>query len=237
MKPLHEELKELRLEKGITLETINDSMKISMTILEKMETGDFSVVPRPFVRAFLREYAEVIGINPESVIARYENKTDYIIKTQPAAPEREPEEKEAAEPEAQPEQQEVIPEPRKKPKSPRKPVTKKTAASEPEVSPEVTERDSEKDTEQSSPDRIADDKKVIATAGTPHEAEKAESEVPTEINTVTVDERTLAEQTVPVQRQRLEIEESGPMHTVSIVIFVIIIIVAAVVIFWINRGF
>ena len=86
MKPLYEELKELRLEKGITLETINDSMKISMTILEKMEAGDFSVVPRPFVRAFLREYAEVIGIDPGRVIARYENKTNFIIKTQPATP-------------------------------------------------------------------------------------------------------------------------------------------------------
>lgn len=226
MKPLHEELKELRLEKGITLETINDSMKISMTILEKMETGDFSVVPRPFVRAFLREYAEVIGIDPGRVIARYENKTNFIIKAPPIAPEGEPEETESA------------PEPvsRNKKEAAAEPEAEKTAASEPEVSPEVNERDSKKDTEQSSPDKIADDKKVIATAGTPHEAEKAESEVLPDKNTANAYERTPAEQTVSVQRQKLEIEESGPMHTVSIVIFVIIIIVAAVVIFLINRG-
>jgi len=221
MKPLHEELKELRLGKGISLETINDSMKISMTILEKMEDGDFSVVPQPFIRSFLREYAEVIGIDPERVIARYENKADSIIKTQPAAPAKEQEETESApepvsrhkktettEPEAQPAPQEVTSEPHKKTKSSGKPETSKKAASEPIVSAEVNERDSE----------------------------KADSVLLTEKDAATAEVGPSDEQTVPVERQKLEIEESGPMHTVSIVIFVIIIIVAAVVIFWINRG-
>lgn len=248
MIPLHEELKDLRLEKGITLETINDSMKISMTILEKMEAGDFSVVPKPFIRAFLREYAEVIGIDPGRVIARYENKTDSIAKKQPAPPERAPAETESvsepvgrhkkeavAKPETQPEEQEVTPETREKPESSGKTETVKKAASDSVSSSEAHERDPDKESDQSSPEIIADDEKVITTATTPHETKKAVSVMITDYNE-TVDEGPTEKETLPAERQRLVIEESGPMHTVSIVIFVIIIIVAAVVIFLINRG-
>ena len=88
MKPIHEELKELRLEKGITLEKIYDATKIRVTILEKMEAGDFSVVPEPFIRAFLREYSRVIGVDPERVIKRYENKVDFIRQSISPAPEK-----------------------------------------------------------------------------------------------------------------------------------------------------
>jgi len=84
MKPIHEELRELRLEKGVTLEDINTVTKISVEMLEKMEAGDFSLVPPPLIRAFLREYAEVTGIDPERVLLRYENKTAGIIETDPA---------------------------------------------------------------------------------------------------------------------------------------------------------
>lgn len=81
MKPLHEELKDLRLEKGVGLNDIYMVTKIRPSLLEKLEEGDFSIVPEPFLRAFLREYAEVTGIDPERVILRYENKVESIRET------------------------------------------------------------------------------------------------------------------------------------------------------------
>ena len=79
MKPFHEELKEIRLEKGITLEQIHKETKINIAFLEKIENGDFSIVPKPFLRAFLREYAQIVGIDPNRVLLRFENKTNSIL--------------------------------------------------------------------------------------------------------------------------------------------------------------
>ncbi len=78
MKPLHKELQDIRLEKGVTLDEIYRATKIRIPFLEKIEEGDFSVVPEPFMRAFLREYAETVGVDPERVISKYEGKSASI---------------------------------------------------------------------------------------------------------------------------------------------------------------
>lgn len=78
MKPLHKELKDIRMGKGITLDEIYRVTKIRVLFLEKIEEGDFSVVPEPFMRAFLREYAEAVGIDPDRVISKYEGKAATI---------------------------------------------------------------------------------------------------------------------------------------------------------------
>ncbi len=86
MIPLHEELKEIRLEKGVSLTDISDFTKIRVDLLEDMEQGRFDIAPVPYVRAFLREYAEVVGIDPDRVIARYENKIPRIVEAAPVVP-------------------------------------------------------------------------------------------------------------------------------------------------------
>jgi transcriptional regulator with XRE-family HTH domain len=78
MKPLYKELKDIREEKGVTLEEIYRVTKIRVPFLEKIEEGDFSVVPEPFMRAFLREYAEAVGVDPGRVISKYEGKSAAI---------------------------------------------------------------------------------------------------------------------------------------------------------------
>lgn len=75
MKPLHMELKDIREGKKLSLEEIYRETKIRIPFLEKIEEGDFSVVPEPFMRAFLKEYAEAVGIDPVRVIAKYEGKS------------------------------------------------------------------------------------------------------------------------------------------------------------------
>ena len=83
MKPLHEELKEIRLKKGISLEEISEKNKIRLDYLEKIEEGDYSVSPLPFVRAFLREYAEVVGIDPDLVMSKFDKKVNTILPPEP----------------------------------------------------------------------------------------------------------------------------------------------------------
>jgi cytoskeletal protein RodZ len=78
MKPLHKELQDIRIEKGISLEDISRETKIRVPFLEKIEEGDFTVVPEPFMRAFLREYAETLGLSPDRVISRFEGKITTV---------------------------------------------------------------------------------------------------------------------------------------------------------------
>lgn len=79
MKPLHKELKEIRLKKGISLKEISSKTRIRLDYLEKIEAGDYSVSPLPFVRAFLREYAEVVGIDPNLVMSKFDKKINTIL--------------------------------------------------------------------------------------------------------------------------------------------------------------
>jgi len=78
MIPLHEELKKIRLERGVSIEDIHNATKIRIDFIEKLEEGDFGIVPKPYLRAFLREYAEVVGIDPEYVMARLESRDTGI---------------------------------------------------------------------------------------------------------------------------------------------------------------
>jgi len=83
MKPIHEELKEIRQEKGVSIETISRETKIRIDFLEKLEQGDFSFIPMPYIRAFLREYAAMIGIDPGRMLLRLENKIDSLLPSPP----------------------------------------------------------------------------------------------------------------------------------------------------------
>ena len=82
MKPLHEELKIVRLQEGISLEEIAKETKIRLDFLERIEEGDYTVTPLPFVRAFLRGYAGVIGIDPNLVMLKFDKKIDSILTSE-----------------------------------------------------------------------------------------------------------------------------------------------------------
>ena len=88
MKPLHEELREIREERGISIHRISEETRIRPHLLEAIEAGDFSVLPKPYIRAFMREYAQVIGIDPDRMIARLDNKVPTLLEAVvPSAPE------------------------------------------------------------------------------------------------------------------------------------------------------
>ena len=83
MKSLHEELRDLRLEKGISLEDINLKTKIRIDFLENLDQGDYSFLPMPYIRAFLMEYAQAVGIDPRQIILRLDKKTDALATSRP----------------------------------------------------------------------------------------------------------------------------------------------------------
>ncbi|HYA04032.1 MAG TPA: helix-turn-helix domain-containing protein, partial [Syntrophobacteria bacterium] len=74
MKSLGEYLRNERLSRGISLEEISRETRISMRMLQALEDGNTETLPAAvFVKAFLRGYAQKIGLDPEVVVLRYQD--------------------------------------------------------------------------------------------------------------------------------------------------------------------
>jgi transcriptional regulator with XRE-family HTH domain len=66
-----EELKQARVAKELSLMDISAETRISLKLLDAMERGEFQILPQTYARAFLREYAMMVGLNAEDVMERY----------------------------------------------------------------------------------------------------------------------------------------------------------------------
>lgn len=66
------ELKAARERKGISLAEISDATLISLKMLEALERGNVTVVPQAYIRAFLRAYAGVVGLDIDETMTKYE---------------------------------------------------------------------------------------------------------------------------------------------------------------------
>jgi transcriptional regulator with XRE-family HTH domain len=65
-------LRTQRERRGVTLESIADSTKIKLSLLEALERGDASQWPRGlFRRAYIRDYACAIGVPTEPLVAEF----------------------------------------------------------------------------------------------------------------------------------------------------------------------
>ncbi len=86
---LHEELKTIRLDKNISLKQISNDTKIRLDFLQRIEEGDYTVAPKPFVRAFIRAYAEALGVDPTRAMDKLDNRISTILpppSEEPARP-------------------------------------------------------------------------------------------------------------------------------------------------------
>lgn len=62
-----------RERRGLTLKTISEGTKVSVPLLEGLESDDISRWPGGiFRRAFVRSYAEAVGLDPDAVFRRFE---------------------------------------------------------------------------------------------------------------------------------------------------------------------
>jgi len=67
-------LKEARLAKNLSLDDLQSMTKIQKRYLVGIEEGNYSSMPGNFyVRAFIKQYAESLGLNPEEIFETYKN--------------------------------------------------------------------------------------------------------------------------------------------------------------------
>jgi transcriptional regulator with XRE-family HTH domain len=72
MSDLGQLLKKARTQKGITLDELQELTKIRKRYLEAIEDGNYKVLPGNFyVRAFIKSYAEAVGLQPDEVLRLY----------------------------------------------------------------------------------------------------------------------------------------------------------------------
>src|SRR5699024_4939686 len=70
-------LKEAREEKGYTLDNIQEKTKIQKRYLVAIEQGDCNALPGKFdARAFIREQAEAVEIDPEVDLAEFKEEKE-----------------------------------------------------------------------------------------------------------------------------------------------------------------
>ncbi|GAA4872065.1 helix-turn-helix domain-containing protein [Paenibacillus vulneris] len=74
MSDLGQLLRKARMEKKISLEQLEETTKIRKRYLEAIEEGNYKVLPGNFyVRAFIKSYAEAVGMDPNEVLRMYQN--------------------------------------------------------------------------------------------------------------------------------------------------------------------
>ncbi len=72
LKKFAEELKSLREKKAISLNEIYDKTRIDVKYLNEIENGNFDALPEVYIRAFLKKYAEMIELDSDEILNKYE---------------------------------------------------------------------------------------------------------------------------------------------------------------------
>ena len=89
MSELGQTLRTAREELGLSLEQVQEATKIRKQYLIAIEEGNYSALPGSFyVRAFVKNYAESVGLNPEELLSYYKHELPSVpqtVSTEPAA--------------------------------------------------------------------------------------------------------------------------------------------------------
>jgi len=74
-------LRTAREERGYSLDDIQEMTKIRKRYLEALESGDHNVLPGSFyVRAFVKNYSEAVGLNPDEVLRVYQHEVPSTVE-------------------------------------------------------------------------------------------------------------------------------------------------------------
>lgn len=71
-----DELRKKREQSGITLHQMASRTKIDIKFLEAIDEGNFAFLPELYVKAFIKQYAKVVGLDETESIKRYEAARD-----------------------------------------------------------------------------------------------------------------------------------------------------------------
>jgi len=71
-----EELRAAREYKGLDISRVAEKSKISQPYLEHLESGDWDFLPHAYVRAFLRTYALIVGLEVGKVLEQFDSIVD-----------------------------------------------------------------------------------------------------------------------------------------------------------------
>lgn len=71
LKSFANELKKTREEAGITLEGVSAKTRIDIKFLKALERGDVHFLPDLYVKAFVKQYAKVIGLDEDETLQRF----------------------------------------------------------------------------------------------------------------------------------------------------------------------
>jgi len=71
LKKFSEELKLEREKNKLSLDKIFNKTRIDIKYLEAIENGNFSIMPDVYIRAFLKEYANCIGLDSDETLEKY----------------------------------------------------------------------------------------------------------------------------------------------------------------------
>jgi len=72
MDSVFRELKQAREARRFSINDVSDATLINASFLEAIEQGNTSILPQTYVRAFIREYASFVGLDPVDIMKRYD---------------------------------------------------------------------------------------------------------------------------------------------------------------------
>src|SRR5437764_1377523 len=79
-------LRELRTQRGVSLEEISRSTRVLTQYLEALETDRYEALPAPvFTKGFIRAYCQALGVPPDESLAIYEGRPGGGTDVEPAA--------------------------------------------------------------------------------------------------------------------------------------------------------
>ena len=82
MSKFYKELKELRESRKISLDEISERTKINVQYLQDIEKGSFEDIETPYLRLFLRAYAEEIGSDSQRALEQLDSYKVLLFHSQ-----------------------------------------------------------------------------------------------------------------------------------------------------------
>jgi cytoskeleton protein RodZ len=77
LKKFAEELKVFRAAKDISIQQIALKTKIDPKFISAIENADFDIIPDIYMRAFIREYCQILDLNPNDILIRYDEAKNW----------------------------------------------------------------------------------------------------------------------------------------------------------------